>query len=97
MAVLDYTDLKFAYGEGSTFSQEVAGVSLEGRPRTIEQAKQEYGAAPKPMSVAEAEAVAAFESAKAAQEKQRMLRLASRDVDAAAVHERMQQRLLIRN
>jgi hypothetical protein len=94
---LDYTDLKFAYSEGSTFSQEVAGVSLDGRPKNLEQAKREYGSAPKPMSVEEAEAVAAFDAMKTAQEKQRMLRLASRDVDAAAVHEHLQNRLMIRN
>lgn len=94
---LDYTDLKFAYSEGSTFSQEVAGVTMDGRPKTLEQAKREYGSAPAAMSADEAAAVAAFESAKSAQEKQRMLRLASRDVDAATLHERMKNRLMIRN
>ena len=31
-----YTDLKHAYGEGSTFSQEVAQVDTSGRPQTFE-------------------------------------------------------------
>lgn len=94
---LDYTDLKFAYGEGSTFSQEVANVSMEGRPRNLEEAKREYGSAPAAMSAEQAAAVAAFERSKEFAEQQRRQRLAAHDVDAESLHTRMQQRLLIRN
>lgn len=93
---MNYTDLKYAYGEGSTFSQQVANVSLEGRPKTLEQAKMEYGKAPKPMSEEEAAAVAAFERAKEAAEQQRQQRLAARDVDAEALQTRLKNRLLIK-
>lgn len=94
---LDYTDLKFAYGEGSTFSQEVANVSMEGRPRNLEEAKREYGSAPTAMSAEQAAAVAAVERSKELAEQQRRQRLAARDVDAESLHARMQQRLMIRN
>jgi hypothetical protein len=90
-----YTDLKVAYGDGSTFSQDVADVSLDGRPKTMEEAKREYGTAPRALSPEEAAAVSMFDQAKEAAEKQRQQRLASRDVDHSAVHERLQKRLLI--
>jgi hypothetical protein len=90
-----YTDLKVAYGDGSTFSQDVADVSLDGRPKTMEEAKREYGTAPRALSAEEAAAVSMFDQAKEAAEKQRQQRLASRDVDHSAVHERLQKRLLI--
>jgi curved DNA-binding protein CbpA len=94
---LGYTDLKFAYGEGSTFSQEVANVSMDGRPRNLEEAKREYGSAPTAMSAEQAAAVAAFERTKELAEQQRRQRLAAHDVDAESLHTRMQQRLMIRN
>ena len=90
-----YTDLKVAYGDGSTFSQDVADVSLDGRPKTMEEAKREYGTAPRALTAEEAAAVSMFDQAKEAAEKQRQQRLASRDVDHSAVHERLQKRLLI--
>ena len=94
---LDYTDLKHAYGDGSTFSQEVSDVSMDGRPRTLDEAKRAYGAAPDAMSTQEAAAVAAFERAKAAAEEERRRRLAVHDVEAESLHERMKSRLMIRN
>lgn len=94
---LDYTDLKFAYGEGSTFSQEVANVSMDGRPKTLEEAKREYGSAPGAMTAEQAAAVAAFDRSRELAEQQRRQRLAAQDVDAESLHARMQQRLLIRN
>lgn len=90
-----YTDLKYAYGEGSTFSQNVANVSLDGRPKNIEEAKREYGSAPRALTTEEAAAVAAFEQAKAAAERQRQQRMAARDVDAESMHARMRSRLMI--
>jgi len=92
---IGYTDLKFAYGEGSTFSQEVATATTDGRPQTLEEAKRAYGAPPKPLSADEAAAVAAFDKAKEAAEIARQRRVAARDVDADAVHTRMKSRLMI--
>lgn len=92
---IGYTDLKQAYTDKATFSQEVAGTRLDGRPKTLEEAKREYGNAPQAMTAEQAAAVAAFEQAKAAAEAQRQRRAAARDVDAAAYHDRLKNRLLI--
>ena len=92
---IGYTDLKFAYGEGSTFSQEVATATTDGRPQTLEEAKRAYGAPPKPLSADEAAAVAAFDKAKEAAEIARQRRVAARDVDADTLHTRMKTRLMI--
>jgi hypothetical protein len=92
---IGYTDLKQAYTEKATFTHEVAGASMDGRPKTLEEAKREYGNVPQAMTAEQASAVAAFEQAKAAAELQRQRRAASRDVDAAAFHDRMKNRLLI--
>jgi len=90
-----YTDLKHAYGDGATFSQEVSAVDMSGRPKTFEDAKREYNSAPKAMSTEEAAAVAAMDAAKAHAEAQRQRRAAVLDVNAEAVHERLQRRLMI--
>jgi hypothetical protein len=87
--------LKQAYTEKATFSQEVAGVRMDGRPKTLEEAKREYGNAPQAMTAEQAAAVAAFEQAKAAAEAARQRRAAARDVDAAAFHDRLKNRLMI--
>ena len=92
---IGYTDLKQAYTEKATFTHEVAGASLDGRPKTLEEAKREYGNTPQAMTSEQAAAVAAFEQAKAAAELQRQRRAAARDVDAATFHDRMKNRLLI--
>ena len=94
---IGYTDLKFAYGEGSTFSQEVSDVSMEGRPKTLEQAKREYGSAPRSFTGEESAAAKAFEAAKVAAEEQRQRRLAARDVDTEQAHARLQRRLNLQN
>lgn len=94
---IGYTDLKFAYGQGSTFSQEVADVGTDGRPTNLEEAKREYGTAPRALSAEEATAVAAFDRAKQAAEEDRQRRMAARDVDAETAHNRLQKRLLVRN
>jgi hypothetical protein len=93
---INYTDLKYAYGEGSTFSQQVADVSLEGRPKTLEQAKLEYGSAPKPMSADEVAAVSAFEKSRELAEQQRLQRVAAQKVDAEAYSNKLKGRLLIK-
>ena len=94
---IGYTDLKHAYGDGSTFSHEIRDVSMEGRPKTLEEAKREYGSTPKPLNTNESAAVQAFERAREAAEEQRRRRLAARDVDAEAAHSHIQRRLNIQN
>lgn len=94
---IGYTDLKYAYGEGSTFSQGVAGVTMDGRPKNLEEAKREYGAAPPPMSAQESLAVAAFERAKEEAEVKRRQRVAARDVDTEQAEQRMKKRLMIQS
>lgn len=93
---VSYTDLKYAYDEGSTFSQQVAGVSLDGRPKTFEQAKAEYGAAPPPMTAAQAAAVAAYDKARTDAEAARQERMKSRDSMTDEHFKRLQERFVIR-
>jgi hypothetical protein len=94
-AGIGYTDLKYAYGDGSTFSHEVADVSLEGRPKNVEEAKREYASAPRALSHEEAAAVAAFDKAKQAAEEARQRRVAAKDVDAESAHQKLQRRLML--
>ena len=92
---IGYTDLKYAYSEGSTFSQDIAGVSLDGRPKTMAEAERAYKSAPPSMSEEEARAVSIFQQAKEAAEIQRQQRLAARDVDHSVAHTRLKNRLMI--
>ena len=94
-AGIGYTDLKYAYGDGSTFSQEIADVSLEGRPKNVEEAKREYAGAPRALNPEEAAAVAAFDRAKQAAEEARQRRVAARDVDAESAHQKLQRGLML--
>jgi len=94
-AGIGYTDLKYAYGDGSTFSHEVADVNLEGRPKNVEEAKREYATAPRALSPEEAAAVAAFDRAKQAAEEARQRRVAAKDVDAESAHQKLQRRLML--
>lgn len=96
-AGLAYTDLKYAYTEGSTFSQEINDVHLEGRPKTLEQAKTEYNAPPRALSSEESAGLAAIERAREYAEQQRRQRVAAYDVDVESAHNRLKSRLLIRN
>jgi hypothetical protein len=102
---LAYTDLMHAYGAGSTFSQDVGSpellnlpkeAPLPGRARTMAEAEREYGGTPGAMTVEQAAAVRAFDTARAAAEQQRQQRAAARDVDIEAQHARMKGRLMIR-
>ena len=92
---IGYTDLKYAYSEGSTFSQDIAGVSLDGRPKTMAEAERAYKSAPPSMSEEETRAVSMFAQAREAAELQRQQRLASRDVDHSVAHARLKNRLMI--
>jgi hypothetical protein len=94
-AGIGYTDLKYAYGDGATFSQQVTNVSLDGRPKNLEEAKREYGTAPRALTADEMATAAAFDRAKERAEEERRKRMATRDVDAEALHARLQKRLMI--
>lgn len=103
---LAYTDLMHAYGDGATFSQDVADTgmlgyakeaALPGRAHTLDQAEREYGTAPAAMTPEQAAAVAAIERARELAEAQRRQRVAARDVDAESVHNRLKGRLLIKS
>lgn len=102
---LAYTDLKYAYGEGSTFSQDAGPAELlnmpkeaplPGRARTMKEAERDYGSTPSDMTPEQAAAVRAFDAARATAEQQRQRRAAARDVDIDAQHTRLKNRLLIR-
>jgi hypothetical protein len=88
-----YTDLKYAYGEGSTFSQEVAGVQTE--TRNFDQIKRERESAPVPLRPEEMAAVQSIERQRKLAEEERQRRMAAQDVDAENAYTRMQRRLLV--
>ncbi len=88
-----YTDLKYAYGEGSTFSHEVAGVKEE--KRTFDAMKREREAAPVPLTAEEQRVLDALDRQRAAAEEERQRRLAVHDVAAEDVYSKLQRRLMI--
>ena len=88
-----YTDLKFAYGEGSTFSQDVVGIKEE--KRTLDAMKRERESAPTPLTAEEQRMLDAIDRQKAAAEEERRRRLAVHDVAAEDVYAKMQRRLMI--
>ncbi len=88
-----YTDLKFAYGEGSTFSQDVVGIKEE--KRNLDAMKRERESAPTPLTAEEQRMLDAIDRQKAAAEEERRRRLAVHDVAAEDVYAKMQRRLMI--
>ena len=92
---LGYTDLKYAYDEGNTFSHQVANVSLEGRPKTIEEAKAAYAKPPKPLTAEELAANSTYDREREFMEQQRIQRLSDRDRQAEEFDKRMKERLTI--
>lgn len=91
-ANMKFTDLRNAYSSESTFSGQVADVRVENR--TFDQYQTEYKSAPKALRDHEMEAVQAFERQSELREKNRQLRAAQQDADAANYFERMK-RLVI--
>jgi hypothetical protein len=89
-----YTDLKYAYGEGSTFSQEVADVVADDK-RSFDQMKRERESAPVPLSAAEMSVVQGIDRQRAAAEEERRRRLAVQDVAAEDIYSKLQRRLAI--
>ena len=91
---LRYTDLKKAYTEYNTFSQETAGVKVEARE--IGKFREERKAAPKPLMDYEMQALQEAEASAKRAEEQRKLRMAQQSVEEENYF-RMMQRMVIRN
>jgi hypothetical protein len=90
---LGYTDLKDAYGDCATFTQDVADIEV--KERNFKDYKQAYEKAPDALSEKELEALKAYEAAKKYESEQKALRLAARDVDIKRQYTTMKSRLLI--
>ncbi len=93
---VNYTDLKYAYGEGSTFSQDVANVQT-GKQRTFDDLKRERESAPVPLTQEEMVALEAIEAQKKQGEAERLRRLTARDQEVESVHSKLQSRLKIQS
>ena len=91
---LKYTDLKKAYTEYNTFSQETAGVNVQ--TRSLDEYTKNRDKAPAPLADNEMAAIMAAEKSVAAREEQRKLRVAQEAVEESSYFERMK-RLVIRN
>jgi curved DNA-binding protein CbpA len=91
---LKYTDLKKAYTEYNTFSQDTAGVRVENR--SLDSYSKERDKAPAPLADYEMAALQAAEKAASQAEEQRKLRLAQESISENDYFERMK-RLVIRN
>jgi hypothetical protein len=91
---LKFTDLKKAYTDYSTFSQDIAGVRVENR--TVQQYQAERKAAPVVFTDTEREQLQASERQMAQAEERRKLRVAQEAVEEGSYFERMK-RLVIRN
>lgn len=91
---LKYTDLKKAYTEYNTFSQETAGVNVQ--TRSLDEYTKNRDKAPAPLADNEMAAIIAAEKSAAAREEQRKLRVAQEAVEESSYFERMK-RLVIRN
>jgi len=91
---LKYTDLKKAYTEYNTFSQDTAGIKVENR--SLDAYSKERDKAPAPLADYEMAALQAAEKAAADAEESRKLRLAQEAISEGGYFERMK-RLVIRN
>jgi curved DNA-binding protein CbpA len=91
---LKFTDLKKAYTDYTTFSQDVAGVNVQAK--TIDQYTMERKNAPIVFTDREKEALYAAEKRQLEAEKQRKLRVAQESVEEDTYFTRMQ-RLVLRN
>jgi hypothetical protein len=90
---MQYTDLKAAYSTRMTFSQEVKDVKFDSK--SFAQAKAEREKAPESVSKEEMEQIEMLRYNAELNERNRQLRLSSRDTDGERAQERLKQRLLI--
>ncbi len=93
-AGLQFTDLKKAYTEYNTFSQDTANISVEAR--SLEDYRASREKAPGPLADSEMQALAAAEQAMAKAEEARKLRVAQEAIAEGSYFERMK-RLVIKN
>jgi len=91
---MKYTDLKKAYTEYNTFSQNTAGVKLEAR--SLDSYSKQRDKAPAPLADHEMAALQAAERAAKDAEERRKIRLAEESITENNYFERMKQ-LVIRN
>jgi len=91
-AKMGYTDLKYAYGEGSTFSQDVANVQT-GKQRTFDELKRERESAPAPLSEQEMAAVEAIKRQREVAEAERLRRLTTQDTRTEKIYNQLQSRI----
>jgi hypothetical protein len=91
---LKYTDLKKAYTEYNTFSQETAGVNVQAR--NLDEYTKSRDKAPAPLADHEMAAITASEKAAAVAEERRKLRMAQEAATESDYFDRMK-RLVIRN
>jgi curved DNA-binding protein CbpA len=91
---LKYTDLKKAYTEYNTFSQQTAGIRVEAR--SLDQYSKDRDKAPAPLADHEMAAIVAAENAAKQAEERRKMRVAQEAVSEGDYFERMK-RLVIRN
>lgn len=91
---LKFTDLKKAYTDYSTFSQDIAGVRVENR--SVKQYQAERESAPVVFTDTEREQLQAAERQMTQAEERRKLRVAQEAVEEDSYFERMK-RLVIRN
>jgi curved DNA-binding protein CbpA len=91
---LKYTDLKKAYTEYNTFSQETAGVNVQAR--SLDDYTKNREKAPAPLADDEMAAISASEKAALAAEDRRKLRMAQEAATENDYFDRMK-RLVIRN
>lgn len=91
---LKYTDLKKAYTEYNTFSQETAGVNVQAR--SLDDYTKSRDKAPAPLADDEMAAISASEKAALAAEERRKLRMAQEAATENDYFDRMK-RLVIRN
>jgi curved DNA-binding protein CbpA len=89
-----FTDLKKAYTEYNTFSQETAGVKVENR--TMEGVSKERKEAPRPLTDYERQALYEAEQRAMKAEELRKMRMAQQSIEEDNYFERMK-RLVIRN
>ncbi len=92
---LGYTDLRYAYGDGSTFSQEVEGTTLT--TKSFSELEAERAVAPAPLSSHEQSYIDAMEAMRAKSEDDRLRRLTSYDSSAEAKRAELMKRVNIRS
>ena len=90
---LGYTDLRYAYSDGSTFSQEVEGLSVANR--TFAELEAERSSAPIPLNPFELARIEEDEKRRKLAEEERLKRMTSYDSSAEARHAKMMSRIHI--